>query len=137
LLGLRREIERLMVRLAARRRNAAEHLEFAEIAAAMEEAAETNNDERFMLLDKTFNALVGKSCHNAFAQTSMEKLNPLSRRFWFRHHTLVGDLPKMAALHADIAWAIVAGDEDTAARTSDLLVDYLTTFTRAALDAET
>ena len=41
----------------------------------------------------------------------------------------------MAALHADIAWAIVAGDEDAAARASDLLVDYLTAFTRAALDA--
>jgi len=78
---------------------------------------------------------VGTTCRNAFAQTSMEQWNPLSRRFWYRHHTLVGDLPRMAALHADIAWAIVAGDEEAAARASDLLVDYLTAFTRAALDA--
>lgn len=135
LLELRREIERLMVRLAARRRTEAEHLQFAEIAAAMEEAAETSDDERFMVLDNVFNTLVGTTCRNAFAQTSMEQWNPLSRRFWYRHHTLVGDLPRMAALHADIAWAIVAGDEDAAARASDLLVDYLTAFTRAALDA--
>ena len=83
LLELRREIERLMVRLAARRRTEAEHLQFAEIAAAMEEAAETSDDERFMVLDNVFNTLVGTTCRNAFAQTSMEQWNPLSRRFWY------------------------------------------------------
>lgn len=135
LLELRREIGRLVLRLAARRRTDAEHLQFAEIATAMEEAAEPNNEERFMVLDDAFNALVGTACRNAFAQTSMEQWSPLSRRFWYGHHALVGDLPKMAALHADIAWAIVAGDAGAAARTSDLLVDYLTGFTRATLDA--
>lgn len=135
LLELRRELERMMVRAAARRRNAEEQSQFGEMASAMERAAEADDEEAFLALDKAFNALVGQACRNPFAQSAMEQWNPLSRRFWFLHHRQVGDLPRMAALHADIAWAIGAGDPDEAGRASDVLLSYLTNFTRAALDA--
>lgn len=135
LLELRRELERMMVRAAARRRTSEEQFQFGEMASAMERAAEADDEEAFLALDKAFNALVGQACRNPFAQSAMEQWNPLSRRFWFQHHRQVGDLPRMAALHADIAWAIGAGDPDEAGRASDVLLGYLTNFTRAALDA--
>lgn len=135
LLELRRELERMMVRLAARRRSAEEKFQFGEIASGMERAAQEDDEEGFLALDKAFNTLVGTACRNPFAQASMDQWNALSRRFWFQHHRQVGDLPRMAALHADIAWAIGAGDPDEAGRASDILLGYLTSFTRAALDA--
>lgn len=136
LLELRREVEQLMVRLAARRRTEEERFQFGEIASAMEQAAEARDDEAFLALDKAFNDLVGRTCRNPFARASMEQWNPLARRFWYQHHQQVGDLSRMAALHADIAWAIGAGDEAVAGEACDLLMNYLTGFTRAALDAE-
>jgi len=135
LLELRRELERMMVRAAARRRTSEEQFQFGEMASAMERAAEADGEEAFLALDKAFNELVGQACRNPFAESAMEQWNPLSRRFWFQHHRQVGDLPRMAALHADIAWAIGAGDPDEAGRASDVLLSYLTNFTRAALDA--
>jgi len=135
LLELRRELERMMVRAAARRRTSEEQFQFGELASAMERAAESDDEEAFLALDKAFNALVGQACRNPFAQSAMEQWNPLSRRFWFHHHRQVGDLPRMAALHADIAWAVGAGEPDEAGRASDVLLSYLTSFTRAALDA--
>ena len=135
LLELRRELERMMVRAAARRRTSEEQFQFGEMASAMERAAEADDEEAFLALDKAFNELVGQACRNPFAESAMEQWNPLSRRFWFQHHRQVGDLPRMAALHADIAWAIGAGDPDEAGRASDVLLSYLTSFTRAALDA--
>ena len=129
------ELERMMVRAAARRRTSEEQFQFGEMASAMERAAEADDEEAFLALDKAFNELVGQACRNPFAESAMEQWNPLSRRFWFQHHRQVGDLPRMAALHADIAWAIGAGDPDEAGRASDVLLSYLTNFTRAALDA--
>ena len=104
--------------------------------ACEEQAAEAHDDAAFLALDKAFNELVGRTCRNPFARASMEQWNPLARRFWYQHHQQVGDLSRMAALHADIAWAIGAGDEAAAGEACDLLMNYLTGFTRAALDAE-
>lgn len=135
LLDLRREIEGLMVGLAARRATDKERTWFTAIADGMARAARDGDDEGFLALDQAFNTAVGEACRNPFARTTMEQWNPLSRRFWYQHHRRVGDLPRMAALHAAIARAIGEGDEDAAVGTSDRLIDYLEGFTRAALDA--
>jgi len=136
LLELRREVEPLMVGLAARRRTDDERFAFGEIASAMEAAATEYDEEAFLALDKAFNELVGRACRNPFAQATMEQWNPLARRFWFQHHQKVGDLARMATLHANVAWAIGGGDADAAVEACDRLIDYLTGFTRAALDAD-
>ena len=135
LLELRREVELLMVRLAAHRRGVEDRFAFGEIASAMEAAAAAYDDEAFLALDKAFNELVGRACRNPFAQATMEQWNPLGRRFWYQHHRKVGDLARMAGLHADVAWAIGAGDEAAAAQACNRLINYLMGFTRAALDA--
>ncbi|MBT4907208.1 MAG: GntR family transcriptional regulator [Rhodospirillaceae bacterium] len=135
LLDLRREVERLMAARAARQATPQERNRFRTQAEKMDRAARDDDDEGFLALDKAFNAMVGAACRNPFARTSMEQWNPLSRRFWYQHHRNVGDLPRMAALHAAVARAIADGDPDAAAQASDALINHLEGFTRAALDA--
>ena len=60
----------------------------------------------------------------------------LSRRFWYMHYKEVLDLPRCATLHAALAAAIAKGDAEGAMNASDALLDYIESFTRAALDAQ-
>lgn len=135
LLLVRRELERLMARLAARRATNEERESFAQIAADMRQSAETNDDVTFMRLDGELNQLLSEVCRNTYAQGAMSLMQGLSRRFWYVHYKQVLDLPKCAGLHADLGDAIASGDEEAAAMASDRLIDYLETFTRASLDA--
>jgi DNA-binding GntR family transcriptional regulator len=64
----------------------------------------------------------------------MRLMNTLSRRFWFHHYKQAADMPETAKLHADIARAIVAGDEKAAAAALDRLLDSIEAFTRATVE---
>jgi DNA-binding GntR family transcriptional regulator len=134
MLEVRREIERLLARSAATRSNGAERRRFAEVARAMREAAQCGDDYAFMRLDREFNGLVAGCARNEFAAKVIALMAGLSRRFWFMHHQQGDDLPVAAARHAAVADAIAAGDARAAARASDLLLDYIDTITRAAVD---
>ncbi len=134
LLRVRREVERLMARLAAERATPQQHREFAEIAEAMRRSADARDDIAFMRLDQQLNALLAVACRNDYARRAMGLMQGLSRRFWYMHYKQVLDLPRCANLHAELAAAIGAGDRDAAAYASDRLIDYLESFTRASLD---
>ncbi len=134
LLETRREVERLIVRRAARRGTPAMRAVFAELAQGMQEAARTNDDIAFMRLDRELNLLVIEAAENEFAAGAMTLMHGLARRFWYQHYKRVADMPLAARLHADVARAIAAGDEKRAATASDLLIDYIEDFARAAVD---
>jgi DNA-binding GntR family transcriptional regulator len=134
LLKVRREVERLMARLAADRAAPHELREFAEIAAAMRQSAEANDDIAFMRLDQQLNHALAATCRNDYARRAMGLMQGLSRRFWYMHYKQVLDLPKCARLHADLAAAIGEGRGPEAGAASDRLIDYLESFTRASLD---
>ncbi|HEX9172910.1 MAG TPA: GntR family transcriptional regulator [Telluria sp.] len=133
-LELRRELERLIARSAARRASAAELVRFREIAEQFEQAAAGNDETTFMRLDREFNLLCAAAAKNEFIASSMGLIHSLSRRFWYIHYKEVADMPLAARLHADVARAIAARDEAAAAAASDALLDYLEGFTRATLD---
>jgi DNA-binding GntR family transcriptional regulator len=134
LLRVRREVERLMCRLAAERGTPEEHREFAEIAAAMRSAARDNDDIAFMRLDLQFNDLLAAASRNDYACRAIGLMQGLSRRFWYVHYKQTLDLPRCARLHAELAAAIAAAKVDDAAECCDRLIDYLQSFTRASLD---
>jgi DNA-binding GntR family transcriptional regulator len=136
LLEVRRELERLLARAAARRCEADQRRQFAELAKGMEAAARLSNDLAFMRLDRSFNQLMLEAARNEFAHSAMALINGLSRRFWYIHYRQVADLPLAARLHADVARAVSRGDEDGAAAASDRLVDYIEAFARATLDSD-
>ena len=130
LLEVRREVERLVARSAARRATAAERERFRELARDFEKSAKNDDDVTFMRTDREFNTLCSAAAHNDFAAGAMGLMHSLSRRFWYIHYKQAADMPLTAKLHADIARAIADGDEDRAARASDKLIDNIEKFTR-------
>jgi DNA-binding GntR family transcriptional regulator len=135
LLEVRREVERLVARGAARRASESERARFAELARGFERAARTGDDKAFMRIDREFNELCLAAVRNEFAAGTMRLMNSLSRRFWFHHYKQAADMPETAKLHADIARAIAAGEEKEAAAALDRLLDNIEEFTRATVDA--
>ncbi|SMF53724.1 DNA-binding transcriptional regulator, GntR family [Tistlia consotensis] len=136
LLKVRRELERLMSQLCARRATPAERHAFAELAADMERAASDDDDVAFMRQDRQLNAMISQCCRNEYALKALGLTHGLSRRFWYQHYRQVLDLPLCARLHAAQARAIAEGEPQAAAAASDRLIDYIETFTRATLDAD-
>lgn len=134
LLVVRRELERLMARLAAERASAGDRRRFHEIVEGMLKTAITEDDVTFMRLDRELNELVSDACRNAYAKNAMELIHGLSRRFWYMHYRQVLDLPLCARLHAELADTIRSGHAHRAAQASDRLIDYIEEFTRKSLD---
>ena len=99
-LEVRREIERLVCRLAAKRATEAQRERFREIAANMDRAAKTNDDMMFMRLDRELNLLLAEAAQNDYASRAMRFLQGHSRRFWYLHYKQAADLPLCARLHA-------------------------------------
>jgi DNA-binding GntR family transcriptional regulator len=133
LLEVRRELERLVARGAARRATEAERARFAELARGFERAARTGDDKAFMRIDREFNEMCLAAVRNEFAAGAMGLMNSLSRRFWFHHYREAADMPETAKLHADIARAIAAGDDKAAGAALDRLLDNIEAFTRATV----
>ena len=136
LLEVRREVERLVARSAARRATDAERARFTQIADAFEANARENDEVAFIRVDREFNELCVAAARNEFATGAMSLMHSLSRRFWYLHYKQAADMPLTAKLHADIARAIGAGDEETAARAVDLLLDSIEAFTRATVSTD-
>lgn len=134
LLEVRRELERLIARLAAERATPDERAEFAAIASGMLKAAAQADDIEFMRLDQRFNILIAETARNEFARRSMGLMNALSRRFWYQHYQEVADLPLAAKLHAAVADAVAEKKPKIAAAASDKLIDYIEDFARKTLD---
>jgi len=135
LIELRREVERLLARAAARRATAEQRRRLAEIAQEMEQAARANDDIGFMRLDRAFNLLMVEAARNEFAAGAMALMHGLSRRFWYIHYRAVADLPLAARLHAEVARAVAQGEAETAGQASDRLIGYIEAFARATLEA--
>jgi len=136
LLELRREVERLLGRCAARRALPAERTRFAELAELFEESARQNDDTTFMRIDREFNDLCLTAARNDFTAGAMALMQSLSRRFWYLHYKQAADMPETAKLHADIARAIARGDEAGAASAVDRLLDKIESFTRATISVD-
>jgi DNA-binding GntR family transcriptional regulator len=136
LLEVRRELERLVARSAARRASPEERGRFAGLAKAFERAARTGDDVAFLRIDREFNELCLETARNEFATTAMRLMASLSRRFWYLHYKQAADMPETAKLHADIARAIGAGDAEAAGRAADALLDNIEAFTRNTVSTD-
>ncbi len=136
LLEVRRELEGLVARSAARRASDAERKQFGELAKAFEAAARSDDTTAFMRTDRAFNELCLVAARNEYAVSTMSLMNSLSRRFWFIHHRQAANMPRTAKLHAAVARAIAKGDAAAAAVSSDRLLDYIQEFTRSTVGGD-
>src|SRR3546814_18035403 len=91
---VRRELERLIARCAARRATDAELLQFREIAEHLETAARANDSKVFMQQDRAFNILSASAARNEFLSGSMDLIHSLSRRFWYAFQQRVADIDR-------------------------------------------
>lgn len=136
LLEVRREVERLVARSAARRALPAERARFAALADIFEQSARTGDETRFVRTDREFNDLCTLAARNEFATGAMTLMHSLSRRFWFIHYKQAADMPATAKLHAAIARAIARGDARAAGQALDRLIDEIEAFTRATVTVD-
>jgi DNA-binding GntR family transcriptional regulator len=136
LLEVRREVERLVAKSAARRATPEERALFLELARRFDKSAKTNDDVSFMRVDREFHDLSVTAAHNEFAAGAMGLMHSLSRRFWYIHYKQAADLPLTAKLHADVARRIAAGDEAVAGKAIDKLLDSVAKFTRDTLTSD-
>lgn len=136
LLEVRREVERLVARSAARRATAEERAHFVELAKGFEQAARSGDDVSFLRIDREFNELCLRAARNEFAETVMASMAALSRRFWYLHYKQAADMPVTAKLHANMARAISRADPDTAAAAADALLGNIEAFTRATVTTD-
>lgn len=134
-LEVRRELERLIVRAAARRAGAAERAAIADVADRIERVAREPDPREFLRLDAELKALVARASGNEVAADAITPLHSVSRRFWFYHHADSPERELTTELHVALARAIAAGDEPAAIAGCDRLIDDLTAFARATLPA--
>ena len=137
LLELRREVERVVARAAARRASELERRRLQELAGQFERCAEKGDETGFMRADREFNELILTASKNEFAAGAMRLMQSLSRRFWFHHYKEAADMPETAKLHADMARAIAAGDEAGAEAATGRLMAMIESFTRATVSPDT
>lgn len=133
LLEMRREIERLVCRSAAKRASPAQRERFARLATEFTVAGEANDDVSFIRSDREFNELCLQAANNEFTEGAMRLMNGLSRRFWYYHYKQAADLPEIAKLHATLSSAIADADVAGAATACDRLIDNIEAFTRSTV----
>lgn len=134
LLEVRRLLEQLTAGMAARRADSGMKRRFSEIAESMVESASADDYLSFLRLDSEFNELMKKAADNDFSASMLQQLHGLSRRFWHNYYRYEHDLPRVAEIHAAVARAIASGHEDAAVEASQAHMDYIQSFTRAALE---
>ncbi len=131
-LEVRREVERLVVRLAARRGTDEERKAFAALsarfaataaAAAASRVPDAKRDKAFMRADQEFNELCARASRNEFAASAIGTIHGLCRRFFYAYFRTPEVLEKTATLHAALAKAIAEADENRAVRSLDELID--------------
>ncbi|WP_211099859.1 GntR family transcriptional regulator [Azospirillum brasilense] len=132
-LEVRRELDRLIMRSAARRANAAERQAFADMAEGMRKAVETDDVREFLRLDGAFNQRAAAAARNLIAAETVAALHAISRRFWFFHHRDLADMPRTAELHIQVMRAIAAGDDNAAAEGAERLIDQLADLAKSTL----
>lgn len=133
LLETRRVLDALVTSRAAQRAHAQEREALFVIAREMQQAAEDNDLDTFLVLDHRGDALLEAACRNAYAAQALAPLHTHCRRFWYQHRH-DADLLASAALHCNILRAVARGDAAEAETCTHTLLDYLVTRTRAAID---
>lgn len=129
-LEVRREIERLVVRQAARLANAAERDDFARLADAFDDAAWSGDWQLFRRANRRFIALCRDTARNEFSSGAMAAMRGLVRRFWVLNYRSAAEQPDIARSYARTARQIARGDEARAALEFDHLMDHVEAFTR-------
>jgi len=132
-LEARRELERLISVLAARRATPEERAELPRMAAAVHDAGVASDVIAYLRALFASDRFIARCSRNPYVFEAIAPLHTLSQRFYYAHHVELDDLRLAGQLHADVMLAIAAGDEVAAATAADRMMDYVEEFTRVLI----
>src|SRR5262244_3357760 len=131
LLELRRELDRTIARLAARRSTAQDHARLLEMAKRLASRTADDSDILAYLRDHyELKNVLAECARNPFVARAVMPCYAMSRRFYYLHHRQARDLAVATRHHIEVIRAVVAGDAAKAQAASDKLMDYVENFTR-------
>ena len=132
-LETRRELDRLIARLAARRATPAERQRMATIARQMARAVTAGAVRDFLQCDAELNTVAAHAARNEIAAQTVAALHAASRRFWFFHQAVWPGTERTMQLHVSLAEALASGVEAASVSASDALIDDLDSFARSTV----
>jgi DNA-binding GntR family transcriptional regulator len=128
LLGLRRDMERFVIRLAAERANLSHRNQALHIERALRERREKLSIDEFNRLGRRIDALILLSAGEPLLAHTMRPLHTIYRRIGFIYHRLLpghSDLSGTIDSHLAILNAVANRRVDRAVEASDALIDFM------------
>lgn len=128
LLGLRRDMERFVIRLAADRASLSHRNQALHIERALRERRAALTLDEFNRLDRRIDALILQAGGEPFLAHTMRPLHTLYRRIGFIHHRYMPgqeDLSGTIDRHLAILNAVANRRVDDAVKASDALIDFM------------
>lgn len=134
LLEVRRPLENLMVRLAARRATPDQRQTMRQLADEMDAAVRRDDRDKYFGINRAIHEIEADATKNAMLIKTVRQVHTLSRRFWYSFITASDNFADAAVLHCNVLRAIDAGDGEAAAENAQLLMDYLERVTRETIE---
>ena len=128
LLGLRRDMERFVIRLAADRASLSHRNQALHIERMLRERRASLNLDEFNRIDRRIDALVLEAAGEPFLAHTMRPLHTLYRRIGFIHHRCMpgqADLSGTIDRHLAILNAVANRRVDDGVKASDALIDFM------------
>ena len=134
LLELRRELDRIIARQAARRSTAQVGAPLLEMGKRLAVRAAADEDILLYLRDHyELQNVLAECAHNPFLARAVMPCYAMSPRFLLSSPSPARDLALATRHQIDVIRAVANGDEAKAAAASDKLMDYVEAFTRATV----
>lgn len=121
---LRRAIEGLVMRDAAKNATLEERKQFAELAEEFKRANLKNDSKESVKIDNLFNLLSVKACKNPFLKEALKPLHALARRLYYINYSKNEKLiDEINDSHYTLMKMIAEGDSEGALEISNLIID--------------
>lgn len=134
LLEVRRPLEDLVVRLAAKRATLDERAEMRRLGVEIKRAAAVGDRKRYLRANRAVHEIKARAARNATLEKTIGTINGLARRFWYAYIEDTGQFEKAAELHDSILEKVAAGLPDQASAASSEFLDFLESLSRDALE---
>jgi len=134
LLEVRRPLEDLVVRLAAKRATPEERNEMRKLGIEIRRAATARDRRRYLRANRAVHEIKARAARNATLEKTIGTINSLARRFWYAYIEDTGQFEKAAELHDNILRLVADGSPREAAAASAEFLDFLESLSRDAIE---
>jgi DNA-binding GntR family transcriptional regulator len=128
LLGLRRDVERFVIRLATQRSGASQRNQMQHIKRQLLEHGVDMSIDQFNLLDRRIDQLLLAAANEPFVESTLRPLHTIFRRLGWIYHTQTSqevDLHGTIEGHIAVIDAVASGNVSAAIAASDHLMEFV------------